>query len=214
MAEPSFLDFHFAGNPQDCQDKFRNCFVSYKGVWGYAQEYDRDLVVRIVPIGPGVHPPMYAPLKNTSHKDIQVGAYPLGMAKARENVYYLSRAPLRKNKLGLSKDNLQVSVVYEAPYVDQAAWTYLWGDNGTAFKNMFEGNYTPYRQACDLLLSGAVQAEPFSADFALVRVSRFLANIKYKTETVGETELKTGDSFLYPSSQHLQQRLDLITNKG
>jgi hypothetical protein len=144
-------------------------------------------------------------LANTDVNDIKFAEYPLGFGRHDGTLYYVSRVPVRKNRFGLRGDNISFTPIdgvrgdRDVALFDQALHNHV-------LENILKGVHLSFGEARAIVRAGAKDAS-FDRDFALVRATRYVANLFYKTDVCGEVSLRDEFGELYPSFDHLQERL-------
>ena len=208
---PSMTEKYVSNNFRDAAEKMQGVIGSYKGNWVYLSNWQRDRgIAEVTPIDPDrVHNKDLVDFAKVDAKDFSFGPYSLGFCVANGDLYYASRTPLRKNKFGLRDDNITWELVaspkkIEGPMRNEpfaASWR-----QGTLHK-MLTNDYNGLKYAVRELQPVKTLFSPISRDFALVRIGLRLCGLFYKTEQVGEVDLTTGAVTLYPSFDHLQERV-------
>jgi hypothetical protein len=144
-------------------------------------------------------------IANTDVNDIKFAEYPLGFGRHNGSLYYVARVPVRKNRFGLRGDNISFTPIggvreqRDNTMFDQAL-------HGHVLENILKGVHPSFQDARASIKAGAKDAS-FDRDFALVRATRYVANLYYKTDVCGEISLRDTYGELYPSFDHLQERL-------
>jgi hypothetical protein len=206
----SVIDHYFLGNHRDCQDKLRDCVAKYKDKWVFLSSYVEEGIIFARYISENEQ--FFIDLRRTPAEELSIGPYSLGMANAGPNkVYYLSRTPVRKNRLGLRQDNMSIEPVSHIPDIElrgrNELWAEVWRGPEFPIKNVLDRQYPKYLQICGEMAKFQRTAGAFDPHFCIVAATARVGQLKYKTNVVGEVALSTGEISLYPSSSHLVQRL-------
>lgn len=209
----SMTEKYVSNNFRDAAEKMQGCIGLYKGDWVYINNWHPggSPLAFATPINSErMHNRELVDFSKVKAEDFSFGPYPLGFCEASDDLYYVSRAPLRKNKFGLREDNMSWTLVASAQEnnlegLRGAPFSASWRQN--TLYNMLTGKYDGFRSATLKFKSLKVVFAPINRDFALVRVGLQLCGLFYKTEQVGEVDLKTGQIHLYPSFDHLQERV-------
>lgn len=207
----SMTEKYVSNNFQDAAEKMNGVIGLYKGEWVYLSNWRRGTglaeIAYIDPAKQGIRDAIdFAAVKA---EDFSFGPYLLGFCESSGELYYVARDPVRKNKFGLRDDNMGWTPIMEEegdprgrPNNFNAAWR-----DGTFFK-MLTGDYDGLAKAVKKFKSAKVRFAPINRDFALVRVGLNLCSLFYKLEQVGEVDLTNAQVNLYPSFDHLQERVN------
>lgn len=217
----SVIEKYVSGNAKDAQEKINNCLALYKGEWVYIRQYVGGRAGEVLADVQYIDPKYggrrdHVNLAKTKEEDFSLGPYPLGFIRHRNALYYTARAPVRKNRFGLRDDNMSWTLVSAEPTVQPdgrlrgPGLTEAW-QGGSLFPLLI-GDFNP-EQRIKEIAAGETYFAPIARDFAIVRVSRSLCSLYYKTEVAGEFDLTTKKLSLYPSFEHLKERVAL-TLKG
>lgn len=217
----SVLDKYVSGNFRDAAEKMVSCVALYKGDWVYILQWlggrGNEGTAEIVYLDPNKGGErQVVNFAKAPEDDLQMGPYPLGFVVQRGNLYYTTRAPVRKNRFGLRDDNMMWHLVANGPVAFDGGririptMTDAW-NTGELFP-LLKGEYSP-KKHLEEIKAGKLSFAPLSRDFAAVRVTKNTCSLYYKTEVAGELDLETKKISLYPSFDHLKERVAL-TLKG
>lgn len=154
-------------------------------------------------------------LTRVDEDDLNYKDFQLGYCVSDGTLFYVSRYPLRKYKFGLRDDNTEFTPIPGNPDVPRD----IRGKGNREFartiqngslRQTLRGQYMPFKSAVQELKEGKLNAIPFDREFAVVRATMRMASIYYKTDPIGEFDLKTGEIELYPSYNHMFERLDAL----
>jgi len=208
---PSMTEKYVSNNFRDAAEKMAGVIGNYKGEWVYLANWQRERgIAEVSPVDPDkVLDKSLVDFTKVDAKDFSFGPYSLGFCEVNGDLFYASRTPVRKNKFGLRDDNIAWELVASPKKIDGpmraepfgAAWR-----QGTLHK-MLINDYKGLKYAVRELQPIKALFAPISRDFALVRIGMRLCGLFYKTEQVGEVDLTTGAVNLYPSFDHLQERV-------
>lgn len=208
----SMTEKYVSNNFRDAAEKMANVIGLYKGDWVYVSNWHPGSgVAHVTPIyADAAHHKTAVDFSTVKAEEFSFGPYPLGFCEANDELYYVSRDPVRKNKFGLREDNMSWTLIASKDDIEHklrpSPFSAAWRQN--TLYNMLRGEYDGFKVAASKFKSIKVLFAPINRDFALVRVGLQLCGLFYKTEQVGEVDLKTGQVHLYPSFDHLQERVN------
>jgi len=208
---PSMTEKYVSNNFRDAAEKMAGVIGNYKGDWVYLANWQRERgIAEVSPVDPDkVLNKTLVDFTKVDAKDFSFGPYSLGFCEVNGDLFYASRAPVRKNKFGLRDDNITWELVASPKKIDGPMRAEPFGvawRQGTLHK-MLINDYKGLKYAVRELQPIKALFAPISRDFALVRIGMRLCGLFYKTEQVGEVDLTTGAVNLYPSFDHLQERV-------
>lgn len=196
------------GMIRDAQEKYSACIVSYKKEWYYIAEIDQRwsaIAYKLADgmIGNGM--PVKVPLTKTTMDELNYNEFPLGFATHGKSCYYISRAPIRKNKHGLREDNM---VIYDVATGQVVPRMYMEFIRHKILLQPLENEYPTFLEACKTAAENGVGLTyPFHRDFAIRRTSLRSCLLLYRLKIVGEVDFATGLVELYPSYHYMYERL-------
>lgn len=206
---PSVTEKYVSNNFGDAHEKMSHAIAYFKGEWVYLSNWRRNSgVADVTPIDPEKLSPFLVDFSKEFAENFCFGPYPLGFCVVDDVLYYASRSPVRKNKFGLREDNIMwAAIIDDEVPKHRVASPFATAWRSGALYRMLNGEYPGFKKALKSLQSAKIMFEPISRDFALVRGGLHFCGLFYKTTRVGEVDLKTGKLELYPSFDHLQERV-------
>lgn len=165
----------------------------------YANDSD-DIVLS------GLSLPKFTPNEPISLHDPRWEAFdfPLGFMNTSYHAYYLSRRPVRRNRQGLSNDNMNATRA-DGQYGQH--FRELIEDPG--FCDMFSNTYPTVREAEVRLRATDAQSAAFHKTLALVKDPTGVLKLSYKGRLVGYGSPKEG--FRIPSEfKYLRETLEAV----
>jgi hypothetical protein len=208
---PTMTEKYVSNNFRDAAEKMQGVIGNYNGEWVYLSNWQRDRGIAEISFLDfnKLHHKDIVDFSKVDAKDFSFGPYPLGFCVVKGDLYYASRNPVRKNKFGLRDDNIAWHLVASPNKIDgpirpepfHGAW------REGSLHSMLSNKYNGLKYAVRELQPLKTLFAPISRDFALVRIGLRLSGLFYKTEQVGEVDLTTGSVHLYPSFDHLQERV-------
>jgi hypothetical protein len=191
------------------REKMCNMVACYKGDWIYLNSISPSGNVEYWPLSRGYIGGVGGDiinLGNTDVNDIKFTEYPLGFGRLDGIVYYVSRVPVRKNRFGLRADNISFTRL-DGVRIDRDTNLFDRSLSDNVLENILKGVHPSFQAARDSIIRGDSLDRSFDRDFALVRATRYVANLYYKTDACGEISLRDQTGELYPSFDHLYERL-------
>lgn len=207
----SMTEKYVSNNFRDAADKMQGVIGNYKGEWVYLSNWRREnAIADVLYLDPAKMPnKTIVDFAKVDANDFSFGPYRLGFCVSNGELFYASRDPVRKNKFGLREDNISWHLIASPNKIDgpprPAPFNPAWREG--SLHKMLTNDYKGLKHAICELQPLKVLFAPITRDFALVRVGLRLAGLYYKTEQVGEVDLSTGLVHLYPSFDHLQERV-------
>lgn len=191
------------------REKMCNMIACYKGEWVYINTINPNGQADYYPLSKGYiggGAQEYMDFARTDVNDLKFAEYPLGFGRLNGVLYYVSRVPVRKNKFGLRSDNISFTSL-DGVKIDRDHNLFDQSLHDHVLEDILKGVHPTFMDARERIIRGNFKDVSFDRDFALVRATRYVANLFYKTDPCGEISLRDDSGELYPSFDHLYERL-------